>query len=67
MPTGEVVPFSILGRIVGAVTAEVGTVLTALGDFQYPRTDRWGCDYAPTRRRGSRAVLSVSSDGSLGL
>ncbi len=61
------VPFSILERIEWAATAGLHRHPEGVGRFQYPRTDRMGCD--PSRWRSSRPAspLSVSSNGSNGL
>ena len=60
-----IIAFSILGRIVGAVTRGIKVQDLAKAVFQYPRTDRWCCDHSQARLRVYEQELSVSSDGSL--
>ncbi len=60
-------PFSILERIEWAATLKSRPWSSKLRDFQYPRTDRMGCDRLTTPRQCFLASLSVSSNGSNGL
>ena len=59
--------FSILERIEWAATASQCGHEPSHPYFQYPRTDRMGCDTKSERGASSTKSLSVSSNGSNGL
>ncbi len=61
------VAFSILERIEWAAPPQLAVCLTPIYLFQYPRTDRMGCDFVLSLFRDFIARLSVSSNGSNGL
>ncbi len=56
--------FSILERIEWAATCVLGAGRGLCGIFQYPRTDRMGCDVLRSSRCHCCMTLSVSSNGS---
>ncbi len=59
--------FSILERIEWAATNGTASIPLPLNRFQYPRTDRMGCDQELTVLINALVILSVSSNGSNGL
>ncbi len=61
------VPFSILERIEWAATLGWAEHIARQVVFQYPRTDRMGCDPCASTWQTSSSQLSVSSNGSNGL
>ncbi len=63
----DLITFSILERIEWAATVLPRKVDKVLDDFQYPRTDRMGCDVSNVPSIWSDEPLSVSSNGSNGL
>ena len=60
-------PFSILERIEWAATGGLRQCLLLCCAFQYPRTDRMGCDSSCSDESNCLRTLSVSSNGSNGL
>ena len=65
--SNSVSTFSILERIEWAATFACLPLLLFAAGFQYPRTDRMGCDPARWDAGARRPTLSVSSNGSNGL
>ena len=59
--------FSILERIEWAATRRLVELQHQVALFQYPRTDRMGCDACTSMIRAQCVRLSVSSNGSNGL
>ncbi len=66
-PSVSELTFSILERIEWAATDDDPNQCFTGPDFQYPRTDRMGCDKYDFLPSLPRTTLSVSSNGSNGL
>ena len=59
--------FSIHKRIEGGATRQIGNILLPRLKFQYPQTDRRGCNNPKTSARTFLLFVSVSTNGSKGV